>query len=94
MPNASGDEVLPENAIFRFELIGEFPQQLFYPAEDLGRQTDGINASDSGHDRPRPADGVSSTARATARTIEDKSHFHDIEIADDPPLVPSWSERL
>ena len=49
MPNASGDEVLPEDAIFRFELIGEFPQQLFYPAEDLGRQTDGINASDSGH---------------------------------------------
>ncbi len=51
MPNASGDEVLPEHAIFRFELIGEFPQQLFYPAEDLGRQTDGINASDSGHDQ-------------------------------------------
>jgi hypothetical protein len=46
MPDASGDEVLPEHAIFRFELIGEFPQQLFYPAEDLVRQTDGINASD------------------------------------------------
>jgi len=30
MPNASGDEVLPEDAIFTFELIGEFPQQLFY----------------------------------------------------------------
>jgi hypothetical protein len=44
MPNASGDEVLPKHAIFRFELIGEFPQQLFYPAEDLRRQTDGINA--------------------------------------------------
>lgn len=51
MPNASGDEVLPEHAIFRFELIGEFPQQLFYPAEDLGRQTDGTNASDSGRDQ-------------------------------------------
>jgi len=23
MPDASGDEVLPEHAIFRFELIGE-----------------------------------------------------------------------
>jgi hypothetical protein len=43
MPNASGDEVLPEHAIFRFELIGEFPQQLFYPAEDLGRQPGGEN---------------------------------------------------
>jgi len=51
VPNASGDEVLPEYAIFRFELIGEFPRQLFYPAEDLGRKTDGINASDSGHDQ-------------------------------------------
>jgi len=35
MPNASGDEVLPEHAIFRFELIGEFPQQLFYPPRIL-----------------------------------------------------------
>ena len=34
-----------------FNAIGEFPQQLFYPAEDLGGQTDGINASDSGHDQ-------------------------------------------
>jgi hypothetical protein len=51
MPDASGDEVLPEHAIFMLELIGEFPQQLFYPAADPGRQTDGINASDSGHDQ-------------------------------------------
>jgi hypothetical protein len=30
MPNASGDEVLPEHVIFRFELIGEFPTLLLF----------------------------------------------------------------
>jgi hypothetical protein len=68
MPSASGDEVLPEHAIFRFELIGEFPQQLFYPAEDLGRQTGRLLRGD---ERPLRWPSIALTvARPNAEMIE------------------------
>lgn len=39
----------PENAVFRFELVGQIPQEIFVPTEEFGGPFDGVDVRDCGH---------------------------------------------